>query len=64
MIECIKQLSPLFAQSQEINVDATEHCDPLFRAETPGDFLLHFDHPKIALREIVIGGFALFEQNE
>jgi hypothetical protein len=54
VIEGSQQLDPLLAQGRQVTADATEHHYPTFGTETAGDLLLHFDHPKISLRLVVV----------
>src|SRR5260221_10269491 len=54
VIERRQQFDPLLAQSRQVTADAAEHGHPLFGAETPGDLLLDFNHPQIALRLVVV----------
>src|SRR5258708_37125304 len=54
VIERRQQFDPLLAQSRKVTADAAEHGHSLFGAETPGDLLLHFDHPKISLRLVIV----------
>ncbi len=54
VIERRQQFDPLLAQSRKVTADAAEHCHSLFGAETPGDLLLDFDHPKISLRLVIV----------
>src|SRR5258707_7649803 len=54
VIERRQQFDPLLAQSRKVTADEAEHCHSLFGAETPGDLLLDFDHPKISLRLVIV----------
>ena len=48
-----KQRHPLLAQGRQVASDAAESRRPRQTAETARDFLLDFDHPNIALGQIV-----------
>ena len=48
-----KQRHPLLAQGRQVTSDTAESRRPRQTAETARDFLLDFDHPNIALGQIV-----------
>src|SRR6266849_9812334 len=49
-----QQRHALFAQGGQIATNAAESLGTSNATEATGDLLLHFDHPKITLRQIVI----------
>src|SRR5690348_6756048 len=49
-----QQRQALFAQRGQIAANAAEGLGTSNATEAAGDLLLHFDHPKISLRQIVI----------
>lgn len=54
MTKCREQFDPLLAQRREVRANTTKHRHPNFSAEAARDLLLHFDHPKVSLRLIVV----------
>src|SRR5438128_12146136 len=68
-----QQRHPLFAQRGQIAANARKGLSPSQAAEAAGDFLLHLDHAKISLGQIIVkihpqileeveDGFLLFAQ--
>jgi hypothetical protein len=49
-----KQGLPLLAQRRQIATDATEGGGSRFAAKGAGDLLLHFDHPNITFRLVIV----------
>src|SRR6266705_210748 len=49
-----QQRQTLFAQGGQITTNARKGLGESLATEAPGDLLLHFDHAKISLRQIVI----------
>src|SRR6266566_9819062 len=62
VLKCREPCDPLLTERGEITANATEHGHPLFCAEAARDFLLHFDHAQIALREVVVKRDSKIEQ--
>jgi hypothetical protein len=54
VFQCREQVDSLFAQRGKVTANAAKHHNPVFGTEATGNFLLHFYHPKIALRLIVV----------
>src|SRR5713101_9272189 len=49
-----QQRQALFAQRGQIAANATKGLGSSHAAEAPGDLLLHFDHARISLGEIIV----------
>src|SRR5512140_491962 len=49
-----QQRQTLFAQRGQITTNASKGLSESLAAEAAGDFLLHLDHPKISLSEIIV----------
>jgi hypothetical protein len=49
-----QQRQTLFAQRGQIAANASKGLSTCNATEAPGDFLLHLDHPKISLGEIIV----------
>src|SRR2546425_3615309 len=62
VLECREQCDPLLTECGEITANATEHRHPLFGAKAARDLLLHFDHPQISLRLVIVKWHSKIEQ--